>query len=147
MFVESIIVTNFIQTILHNYTSNGVLYYFMSGLEYYFRNMFTGLLMSFYLIINFEKYHFGHKFAWFMTLFSGRRNILDNMLFSQIGCYPDMLIFMFVCGLYSFRYMMQNKQLQDYIFENDTEINSESTSMSSESESEDNFSSSSELKF
>ena len=74
MFIESIIITNFLQTILHNYTSEGILYYFMSGFEYYFRNMLAGLFMSFYLIINFEKYHISQKIAWFMTLFSGRRN-------------------------------------------------------------------------
>ena len=139
MFVESIIVTNFLQTILHNHVSDGALYYFMSGFEYYFRNMLTGLIMSFYLVINFEKYHIGHKLAWLMTLFSGRRNILDNMIYSQFGFYPDTFILIFVYGLYTFRYMAQNKHPQDYMFENDQEPNSESTNMSSDSESaEDN---------
>jgi len=108
----------------------------MSGFEYYFRNMLAGLFMSFYLIINFEKYHISQKIAWFITLFSGRRNILDNFIYSHFGCYPDMLIFMFVCGLYSFKYIMQNKQFYNYMFEDNEELTSESTSMSSNDESD-----------
>lgn len=140
MFLESILFDNLLQMSIQSVgnLSNLATYQLSAIFEYLFRNLFIGLFLPFYSILEYQQIT-GIKFiTWLFVNISGRNNYIDVLFRNYFGFFPYQFIFTFwifmfiICKVY-INFIQQNVLDEPYD-ENYIESESESEYSSSEND-------------